>query len=65
MIHAADAFAQATHRAGESRLGIRVEHPRSISRRPNWKDGIVGRLTGGVGALLKKNGVQVVQGRRA
>jgi len=28
----------------------------------SWKDGIVGKLTGGVGALLKKNGVQVVQG---
>jgi dihydrolipoamide dehydrogenase len=27
-----------------------------------WKDGIVKRLTGGVGALLKKNGVKVVQG---
>ena len=27
-----------------------------------WKDGIVKRLTGGVGVLLKKNGVQVVNG---
>jgi len=27
-----------------------------------WKDGIVERLTGGVAALLKKNGVQVVRG---
>ena len=27
-----------------------------------WKDEIVGRLTGGVAALLKKNGVRVVKG---
>ena len=27
-----------------------------------WKDGIVAKLTGGVAALLKKNGVQVVSG---
>ncbi len=28
-----------------------------------WKDGIVGKLTGGVGALLRKAGVTVVRGR--
>jgi dihydrolipoamide dehydrogenase len=27
-----------------------------------WKDGIVKRLTGGVGSLLKKNGVRLVEG---
>jgi dihydrolipoamide dehydrogenase len=27
-----------------------------------WKDGIVKRLTGGVGALLRKHGVQVIKG---
>lgn len=38
--------------------------PRWTSRRPlvRWKDGIVARLTGGVGALLRKAGVQVHKG---
>ncbi|KGF82834.1 dihydrolipoamide dehydrogenase [Massilia sp. JS1662] len=63
LIHAADAFHQAASYAGESPLGIRTGAP-SIDVRQTvaWKDGIVKRLTGGVGALLKKNGVKVVQG---
>jgi dihydrolipoamide dehydrogenase len=34
-----------------------------LAQAQQWKGGIVGKLTGGVGALLRKNGVQVVQGR--
>jgi dihydrolipoamide dehydrogenase len=46
-----------------SPLGIRVDNPvLDLAQAQQWKDGIVGKLTGGVGALLKKNGVQVVQG---
>ncbi|MNX60273.1 Dihydrolipoyl dehydrogenase [compost metagenome] len=63
LIHAAEEFDKARHYAGESALGISVSAPAiDIARTVSWKDGIVGKLTGGVGALLKKNGVQVVQG---
>ncbi|MBW8901752.1 MAG: FAD-dependent oxidoreductase, partial [Massilia sp.] len=63
LIHAADAFHQAASYAGESPLGIRTGAPTiDIARTVAWKDGIVGRLTGGVAALLKKNGVRVVHG---
>jgi dihydrolipoamide dehydrogenase len=63
LIHAADAFHQAAGYAGESPLGIRTSAPTiDVARTVAWKDGIVKRLTGGVGALLKKNGVKVVQG---
>ncbi|AXA77345.1 dihydrolipoyl dehydrogenase [Achromobacter xylosoxidans] len=63
LIHAAEEFDKARHYAGQSALGISVSGPAiDIGRTVAWKDGIVGKLTGGVGALLKKNGVQVVQG---
>ncbi len=63
IIHAATAFEQATHWAGDSKIGIHVDSPTiDIAQTMQWKDGIVGRLTGGVGALLKKNGVQVIKG---
>lgn len=63
LIHAAEAFEQATHFSRGSPLGIQADAPRlDIAQTVRWKDGIVGRLTGGVGALLKKNGVQVVKG---
>src|SRR5205814_1374546 len=64
MIHAAEQFESAVHWAGgTSPLGIHVQHPKlDLAQTMRWKDGIVTRLTGGVGALLKKNGVQVVKG---
>jgi dihydrolipoamide dehydrogenase len=63
LIHAAGEFHKASHFAGDSPLGIRTSAPSiDIRRTVDWKDGIVKRLTGGVGALLKKNGVQVVRG---
>ena len=64
LIHAAEQFEHARHFGGSgSPLGIRVEAPTiDIARTVQWKDGIVARLTGGVGALLKKNGVKVVNG---
>ncbi|MGZ3180978.1 MAG: FAD-dependent oxidoreductase, partial [Telluria sp.] len=64
MIHAAEAFEAANHYADGSALGISVAKPKiDIKQTVAWKDGIVARLTGGVGALLKKNGVHVVKGR--
>lgn len=63
LIHAAEEFGKARHYAGESALGISVQAPAiDIRKTVAWKDGIVSRLTGGVAALLKKNGVEVVRG---
>ncbi|MBH9551414.1 dihydrolipoyl dehydrogenase [Inhella gelatinilytica] len=64
LIHAAEAFAQAREQAyGRSELGISVSSAQlDLSKTIAWKDGIVAKLTGGVGALLKKHGVTVVQG---
>ena len=63
LIHAAEAFHQACHYAGKSPLGIQVDAPRiDLAQTVRWKDGIVRRLTQGVAALLKKNGVTVIKG---
>lgn len=64
LIHAADEYHKAaTYAAQESPLGISVESPKiDLARTVAWKDGIVKRLTGGVGQLLKKQGVRVVHG---
>jgi len=63
LIHAAEEFSKVTQYAGTSALGIHVESPRlDLAQTVRWKDGIVRRLTGGVGALLKKNGVRVING---
>jgi dihydrolipoamide dehydrogenase len=67
LIHAAEEFHKACHYAAQgpdaSPLGIRTGAPSiDVKRTVAWKEGIVKRLTGGVGALLKKNGVQVVRG---
>jgi dihydrolipoamide dehydrogenase len=63
LIHAAEEFDKVRHYADGSPLGIMAEAPRiDLARTVQWKDGIVKRLTGGVGVLLKKNGAQVVNG---
>ncbi|MED5622117.1 dihydrolipoyl dehydrogenase [Ideonella sp. BN130291] len=63
LIHAAEEFDKVRHYANSSPLGIHVQSPGiDLAQTVRWKDGIVGKLTGGVGALLKKNGVQVVKG---
>jgi len=64
LIHAAEAFQEATHQAaGASSLGIQVDAARiDLAQTVRWKDSVVARLTAGVGALLKKNGVHVVPG---
>ena len=63
LIHAAEQFEKARHYAQKSPLGIHVDSPRiDLPQTVRWKDGIVARLTGGVAGLLKKNGVQVVNG---
>jgi dihydrolipoyl dehydrogenase len=64
LIHAADEFARVSQFAfGEDSLGISLATPRlNLARTMQWKDGIVGRLTGGVSALLKKANVKIVEG---
>ncbi len=63
LIHVADEFEKARHFAGDSVLGIKVQSPSlDIAKAVDWKDGVVTKLTGGVAALLKKNGARVVKG---
>lgn len=63
LIHAAEAYHQAHRFTGDATLGIHVQSATiDIAQTVRWKDGIVARLTGGVGALLKKHGVKVVKG---
>src|SRR5262249_36531486 len=68
LIHAADAYWRAMQQATPSSLGapfgLRVERPSiDLARTIEWKEGIVGRLTSGVGTLLKRHGVKILQGR--
>jgi len=63
VIHAADAYHRAVEQARSAPFGLRVERPTiDFARTIDWKDGIVGRLTSGVGTLLKRHKVKIVQG---
>jgi dihydrolipoamide dehydrogenase len=64
MIHAAGTFASMTRAAGKSQLGISLSAPPSLdlAQTVRWKDGITEKLSTGVGALLKRAKVQVVNG---
>ena len=63
LLHAADEYARARRWTELSPIGISVASARlEIRQTVHWKDDIVSRLTGGVAALLKKNGVEVVAG---
>ncbi len=64
LIHAADEFARvAEFASGASPLGISLAAPQfDLARTMQWKDGIVGRLTGGVSTLVKKANVKIVEG---
>ncbi len=64
LIHAADEFARVVQfAAGRSPLGISLAAPHfDLAKAMQWKDGVVGRLTGGVSTLLKKANVKTVQG---
>lgn len=64
LIHAAEEFEAAAHRAGKNPLGITASAPTiDLAATVAWKDGIVARLTGGVAGLLRKNKVTVIRGR--
>ncbi|MBT8473794.1 MAG: dihydrolipoyl dehydrogenase [Marinicaulis sp.] len=63
LIHVADEFENASHAANGSVTGISVSKPAiNLGKTVEWKDGIVKRLTGGVGMLLKKNKVRSIAG---
>ncbi|HYC38482.1 MAG TPA: dihydrolipoyl dehydrogenase [Usitatibacter sp.] len=64
LIHVAHEYERAQRFSGANPFGIRVERPTlDLAQAHRWKDGVVGKLTGGVAALLRKAGVQVVNGR--
>ncbi|MYN15084.1 dihydrolipoyl dehydrogenase [Pusillimonas sp. TS35] len=64
LIHAAEQFHAVANHGESSVLGIQTggKPTIDIARTVAWKDGIVKRLTGGVSALLKKQGVRVLRG---
>ena len=63
LIHAAEEFARLRTFAAEGALGITAANPAiDLSRTVAWKDTIVQRLNGGVGALLKKAKARLIEG---
>lgn len=63
LLHAADEYARARRWTDLSPIGISVASAQlDIRQTVHWKDDIVARLTGGVAALLRKSGVEVVSG---
>lgn len=63
IIHAAEAFHHASEQSTSAPFGVRVERPTvDLARTVEWKDGIVGRLTSGVGRLLKQHKVEIIHG---
>ena len=64
LIHAAGQFEAMAHAVGGNRLGISLAAAPSLDfvETMRWKDGIVGKLTLGVAALLKRAKVRVVNG---
>ncbi|CAK7260832.1 MULTISPECIES: dihydrolipoyl dehydrogenase [unclassified Shinella] len=63
LIHAAEEFDTVRHMTGPNTLGITVEAPKlDLAQTVRWKDGIVGRLNGGVLGLLRKAKVKIVHG---
>ncbi len=64
LIHAAGKFDDMRHAVGGDSLGITLREPPSIDfpKTIGWKDGIVDRLSGGVGGLLRRAKVRVMTG---
>ncbi|WP_273862861.1 dihydrolipoyl dehydrogenase [Pseudomonas sp. LA5] len=63
MIHVAEEYHRASGRAAHGSLGIRHGRPElDLGQAVAWKNGIVDRLSTGVAALLKKQGVTVIEG---
>ena len=65
LIHAAGLYAEMAEASdSKGRFGIHLNAPPRLdfAETVAWKDGVVDRLSGGVGALLRKAKVQVVTG---
>ncbi len=63
LIHVAEQFEAAHRFTQKNELGITVADPRfDLPTAMAWKDGVVGKLTGGVGGLLRKAKVTVLNG---
>ena len=63
VIHLAGEFDRARRHAAGSALGIRSAEPSlDLAQAMRWKDGVVRRLTGGVAALLRGHGAEVING---
>ncbi len=64
LIHAADEFEKAVaFTKKDNHLGISAQKPSlDLQKTVAWKDGIVSRLTGGIGGLFKKNKVKHIEG---
>ncbi|MAP94573.1 MAG: dihydrolipoyl dehydrogenase [Ponticaulis sp.] len=64
VIHAAETFEQASRLAKTPKMGISLSAAPHLSMPDlrNWKEGIVDKLSGGVGGLLKAAGVTTIKG---
>lgn len=61
LIHAASEYHKSLHEFEE--MGILVSKPKvDLKKMQEWKSGVVKKLTGGVGQLLKMNGVEIIKG---
>ena len=65
LIHVAGKFEEMQHHVGMGKLGIRLDSPPvfDLGGAIDWKETVVDKLNGGVGALLKKAKVRVVHGK--
>jgi len=64
VIHAASVFKEMADKTGAGAFGISLKEPPALDfgETIRWKDGIVGKLNAGVGALLKKAKVRALMG---
>ena len=61
LLHVAKVLTEA-HELGEAGISF-GEPPIDVDQVREWKDGVVGKLTGGLEGLAKQRKVQVVRGR--
>jgi len=61
LIHASKLREEMSHAAAFG-IGLGGEAPVELDKLRSWKQGIVKKLTGGIGQLLKKNKVEVIKG---
>ena len=60
LLHAANTISEASH---AHEYGVQFSDPKiDLEKLRNWKDGVVGKLTGGLGMLMKQRKVKFVQG---